>query len=225
MKVLIVSKTHMSSMACVGAIDMTSRKSIRLMNPGGYNQPGDTDFVVRDVWELGYIPRQKVHPPHVEDVIITRNGDRESTIDDIVAYVLASGIPIWRGGVEQLFDGNLHFTSSGSGYASSPSMPNQSVGFWIADKDLVRNDYEGRVRYAYRIVPGMYNGQKSFPFVGYDEPVDKIPAGTLLRVSLARPYAREQNDELKCWLQLSGWYGLEAPDHKEKPDDDDYLPF
>jgi ATP-dependent DNA helicase RecQ len=45
-------------------------------------------------------------------------------------------------------------------------------------------------------------------FVGFQEPVEVIPAGTLLRVSLAhwwRP--REDADvEPRCYVQLSGWY-------------------
>ena len=49
MDVIIVSKTHMTTAACVGAIS-TSGKYLRLLNDGGYNQPIDTEFEVRQVW-------------------------------------------------------------------------------------------------------------------------------------------------------------------------------
>lgn len=223
MKALIVSKTHMSSMACVGAINMENHKSIRLMNADGFNQPGDTSFEVGEVWEIDYSPRANIHPPHVEDVIV-RRASYVSTIDDVVSYVLASGIPIWRGGLESLFDGNLRFTSSGGCYAQ-PEAPKQSVGFWIADRSLIRNDFNDKIRFAYRPILSSYTGQKAISYVGYQEPLAIIPSGTLLRVSLARPWSLQQNEELKCWLQLSGWYGIEMPEHQTKPDDENDLPF
>lgn len=51
-------------------------------------------------------------------------------------------------------------------------------------------------------------GWRSIKFKGFEEPVDVIPAGTLLRVSLARWVSFNEGEEPKCWLQLSGWYDL-----------------
>lgn len=38
MEVLIVSKTRMSSAACVGALVLSNNRYARLLNPGDYNQ-------------------------------------------------------------------------------------------------------------------------------------------------------------------------------------------
>ena len=52
----------------------------------------------------------------------------------------------------------------------------------------------------------------SIPYVGYEAPVLVIPAGSLVRVSLARwwhkPNAPDEGET--CSLQLSGWFGLPA---------------
>jgi hypothetical protein len=52
-------------------------------------------------------------------------------------------------------------------------------------------------------------GLLDVPFVGFDEPVDVIPAASLIRLSLARWWKHPEADEdfeLRCYLQLSGWY-------------------
>jgi len=61
-----------------------------------------------------------------------------------------------------------------------------------------------KVRYLY---PGE-TGKRSLPYVGFASPVDTIPAGTLLRVSLARWWDKYGETEERCSLQLSGWYDL-----------------
>ena len=70
MKAVIVAKTHMNRMACVGALELGTNKGIRLLQPNGSNQPGDTDFDVGQTWELEYKPRPEIRPPHVEDVLV-----------------------------------------------------------------------------------------------------------------------------------------------------------
>lgn len=221
MRVLIVSKTHMSNSACVGAIDMKSHKSVRLLNAEGFGQPVDTPFSIGSIWDIDCVPRPNLVLPHVEDVLV-RSQVYVSDTEDLVAYVHSSGIPIWRGGLESLFDGKIQSTSSGGSYVATPNMSNQSVGFWIADRDLIRNDFKEKVRYCYRPITGTYAGQKCSPYVGYDTPLEVIPAGTLIRVSLARPYAREQGETPKCWLQISGWYGIEAPEVPATDLDEEY---
>lgn len=46
----------------------------------------------------------------------------------------------------------------------------------------------------------------SIKYVGFAEPINKIPAGTLVRVSLARWWRPTETSEERCYLQLSGWY-------------------
>ena len=48
MDVIIVSKTHMSSAACVGGV-LANGRFVRLLDSKGYNQKLDTDFNIGDV--------------------------------------------------------------------------------------------------------------------------------------------------------------------------------
>jgi ATP-dependent DNA helicase RecQ len=51
-------------------------------------------------------------------------------------------------------------------------------------------------------------GGRTLTFVGFQEPIPEIPAGALLRVSLAhrwRPADRPEEED-RCFVQLSGWF-------------------
>lgn len=199
MKVVIVSKTHMSSIVCVGGIDTDNNRSVRLLQEGGYNQPADTEFEVGQLWEIDYSPRKDVIPPHTEDVIIHKKQriNQEVNINKVIKN---SGIDVWKGSPRCLFNRLIGFTQSGSGYISHRiGLPIQSTGFWISDEDL---DYQvDSQKYTY-----LYS--KYLKYVGFATPVDVIPAGTLIRVSLARWWKPEdvQDLEERCYVQLSGWY-------------------
>jgi ATP-dependent DNA helicase RecQ len=95
--------------------------------------------------------------------------------------------------------------SSGSLFiAERTGLPVRSTMFWVPDQPL-RRDCEGkRIRYRY---PNP-DGGRLLTFVGFQDPVEEILAGTLLRVSLAhwwRPKDRPE-EELRCHAQLSGWF-------------------
>ncbi len=205
-RVLILSKTQMNNkQVCVGGI--TSRgRYVRLLDVNGNNQPENTDLSIRQVWEIEFYERQNNTPPHVEDILI-RNRKRTGSLQDNITikdFIEKINIPIWRGNPDQLFDKLLKWTHSGSGYIDrNGDIPKNSVGFWISDEDLKRKDYNG-IRYQYPSIIGW----RSIKFKGLDAPVDSIPAGTLIRVSLARWVSFDENEEPKCWLQLSGWYDL-----------------
>lgn len=216
--VLILSKTKMNhNQVCIGGLTLNGRY-VRLIDENGNNQPDNTDLAPRQVWEIEFNDRQNNIPPHVEDVIVvdrTRKGilREDITIKD---FIEKREIPIWRGHPDNLFDNLIQWTQSGSGFIDkNGGVPNHSVGFWISDKDLRKKDYEG-IRYQY---PNT-SGWRSIKYKGTEEPVDLIPAGTLIRVSLARWHAFKEGEELKCWLQLSGWYDLGL--HSDEADD---LPF
>lgn len=207
MDVIIVSKTHMSSMACIGGV-LADGRLVRLLNENGYNQPGDTKLNIGDVYKITFKEKAGKRPPHVEDILVSEMIFKSSfaSIEKMVNYLQEKiKVKIWRGSPEVLFDGKLQWTTSGSGYISeSGEIPANSVGFWIPDRVLTRNDYEDKVKYIYQHT--QINSRK-IPFVGYQTPVDTIPTGTLLRVSLARWWKRA-DDEERCYLQLSGWYVL-----------------
>ena len=223
MDVIIVSKTHMSSAACVGGV-LANGRFVRLLDSNGYNQDSDTELEVGDVYTITFSERHDKRPPHVEDILLTSMTHKFSfsTIDKMVEYLTEKlKVKIWRGSTEILFDGNLQWTSGGSGFISeSGEIPENSVGFWIPDKELTRKDYNEKVRYSYPI------RWRNISFVGFQSPVDKIPAGTLVRVSLARWWSPNEDEE-RCYLQLSGWYGLPEQENESETDDyeDDDLPF
>lgn len=222
MDVIIVSKTHMSNAACVGGV-LDNGRFVRLLKSNGCNQDSDTSIEVGQVYTINFSERKYKTPPHIEDILVhsmTHKSTFES-IDKMVECLISKlKVKIWDGSSDILFDGNLQWTRGGSGYISkNGGVPNNSVGFWIPDKDLKRNDFRDKVRYSYPI------GSRNISYVGFQTPIDLIPAGTLVRVSLARWWS-PNDDEERCYLQLSGWYGLPEPSSSESTDDEDnYLPW
>jgi len=219
MDVIIVSKTRMSNAVCVGGV-LANGRFVRLLDKNGHNQDIDTDFKIGDVYTMTFQERTNIRPPHTEDILVD-SAQYKFTFESIakmVSYLTHKlNVNIWRGGISSLFDRNLLWTSSGSGYISANGqIPMQSTGFWLPDKDLRRSDYGDKVRYSYPLTPILNSGDdllglvvqsRYISFVGLQEPVDIIPANTLVRVSLARWWQRPDSvDEERCYLQLSGWY-------------------
>ncbi|PHQ29390.1 dual OB domain-containing protein [Leeuwenhoekiella nanhaiensis] len=223
MDVIIVSKTHMSNAACVGGI-LANGRFVRLLNSDGYNQDSDTDLEVGDVFTITFSERTDKRPPHVEDILVYSLEHKFSfpSIEKMVDYLTVKlKVRIWKGSPDILFDGKLNWTNSGSGYINEENgICKNSVGFWISDRDLTKKIFYDKTRYNY---PNT-NGWRSLPFVGYGNAVENIPAGTLMRVSLARWWDTNGTTEERCSLQLSGWYGLPEPDTKNEEEEDD-LPF
>lgn len=223
MEVLIVSKTHMSSAACVGGLVLSDNRYVRLLNPNNYNQPTDTDFKVGDVWDLNLTNRTQLHPPHIEDVIITSKTYLRR-VEDMPTFLTQRNVIDWNGHIDNVFGGLLHWTNSGTGYIPlGGQMPTKSVGFWLADKNLIRVTFDTKTRFRY---PNGSN-YRNISYVGYQETIATIPSGTILRVSLSRIFPPE-NSEITAprgyYLQLSGWYGLEESNNANPPPADD-LPF
>lgn len=204
MDILILSKTHMNNCkCCIGGITGNGRY-VRLLTPTGENQPENTDLNPRQVWEVEFTERPNMTPPHVEDILVhTRKlkGKLKPEIT-ILDFIKQRKIQIWTGSPEVLFDGLIKWTNNGSGYISKDAVSAHSVGFWISDKELTKSIYYDKSRYSYHDT----NGWKSLPYVGFEDTVEIIPAGTLIRVSLARWWDTKGTTELRCPLQLSGWY-------------------
>lgn len=237
MDVIIVSKTHMHTAACVGGV-LANGRFVRLLDEYGHNQDINTPMKIGDVYTIVFEERENKRPPHVEDILVSEMKLKGSflTIERMIEYLKDKlKIKIWSGSTEILFDGKIKWTNSGSGYISaSCETPDNSVGFWIPDKPLTRRDYQGKVKYSYPPISKVELGfvverlWRSLPFVGFQNPVDIVPASTLVRVSLARWWAPDNSDdEERCYLQLSGWYGLPEPERIELEDEggDEDLPF
>lgn len=200
-KVVITSKTRMSQGYCVGGFDVSQKKYIRLLKSTGKNQGYDTDFEVGELWRLSYTPQENVTPPHVEDVLVT-NQIYIRPITDLSDYIQRRITP-YVGCITGLFESTVGFTQNGGPYINGvKGLPTNSVGFWLVPKELEMVETpDGKIRYKVK-------GEKyGLPFVGLQKPVESIPAGTLVRVSLARWWAPKDSDfEKRCYVQLSGWY-------------------
>lgn len=208
MDVIIVSKTHMANGICVGGV-LANGRFVRLMKMDGHNQDKDTPFKVSDVYTIEFQEKEFKKPPHVEDILVSKKEFKFtfSSIGNMVKYLKEKlKVKIWEGNPDNLFDGKLEWTDGGSGYISiDGEIPEHSVGFWISDRPLTKRIAFEKVRYNYPYP----NGWRSLPYVGFDEPVQRIPSGTLIRVSLARWWDRNGETEDRCSLQLSGWYDYE----------------
>lgn len=204
-KVLIVAKTRRGSGACIGAISESGR-SLRLDPPdldseGVYNQ----EYEVGDVWELrSYEFPSETVAPHVENVIV-RVKRRLARNWNCIPAILKHMPPL-EGGIDFLYDGLTQGTPGGVLYISEENgVPSYSTMFWRPDRPL-RLDHSGkRLRYCYP----KPNGDAKLTYVGFPDPLPEIPAGALVRVSLAhwwRPDDADDNMELRCHCQLSGWF-------------------
>jgi len=220
-KILITSKTRKGKAACVGGLIISNNRFVRLLNPGNWDQYADTDFDIGDIWEISFTDRQNIEPPHIEDIII-HSKSYIGKIDNFTNFILNSGIKIFRGIPNNIFNGLLGWTSLGSGYIENKNnLPNNSVGFWISDKDL-RLDDDGK-HYIYPS-SSIFSRIKRFPYVGFEPKIQIIPKGTLMRISLARWWKPEESEmNERCYLQLSGWYDLSEQEQKDNEADD--LPF
>lgn len=203
MEVLIVAKTHMKNGACVGALELHTRKNVRLLTVNGDNQPKDIDFEVGQVWDIEYSARENIIPPHVEDILVSKKKYLRRQ-NNLVSF-LKDNVKVWAGDPTCIFEHKLHFPIGKGGYVvSSHGTPSQSVGFWLTDKDLELTIFADQKHFFYF---GGFNNVHSIPYVGYAPIINKIKKGTLVRVSLARWWKPNPTvEEKRCYCQLSGWY-------------------
>jgi hypothetical protein len=202
MEIIIISKTHKGQAACVGGMIVVNKQFVRILNQGKRDQPANTDFNIGDIWEVEFTKANNIIPPHIEDIIILykRFSRRVSNVSD---FILNSGVTIFRGSPEHIFNGKLGWTGSGVGYIENKeNLPDNSVGFWISDIDL---KFDG-THYLYDS-DNFFDPTKKIKFVGFQSIIDVIPAGKLIRISLARWWKPEDSEmSERCYLQLSGWY-------------------
>ncbi len=206
MEILITSKTHKGKAACVGGLVLNDNRYVRLLNPGNWDQYADTDFEIGEIWEINFEDREDIEAPLIEDIIIQSQTYLRDE-PNIADYISNCGLTIYSGDPSSVFEGRLGWTGSGAGYIGNrDDLPVNSVGFWRSDKDLSLEEDGKHYQYSSNC-PFIRN--KRFPYVGFEPTVDIIPAGTLLRVSLARWWKPEDSEmDERCYLQLSGWYRL-----------------
>lgn len=197
MEVLIVAKTKWGQYFCVGAIEISTQKFLRLMDFNGGYQPINTPFKIGQVWDVDYL-NVPGRPPHIEDVIVKAK-TLEGDVANLKEYI-SLNFPIWKGDPNKLFESKLSWKNA-SGFLNNPSdLPANSVGFWICDKDLLLIDEY----YVYQTTFSLFN--RRIKYKGEQLPIATIPSGTLIRVSLAKWWKMNEATEERCYLQLSGWY-------------------
>ncbi|MFN2203894.1 MAG: RecQ family ATP-dependent DNA helicase, partial [Caldilineaceae bacterium] len=215
MRVLIVAKTRMRGGACIGAISTTGQ-SLRLV-PADLDPDGsfNLEYNVGEVWELDDFQfATDLVPPHVENVLVHRKHIEYR--HDNPERLIEGLMPPACGGVGLLYDGLVQTSVSGSMFISEGTgVPGFSTMFWRPDNPLTLDDSGKRLHYSYPTP----NGPAKLAYVGFQDVVEEIPAGTLVRVSLAHWWRPDESDEmeLRCYLQLSGWYVSVSPPPPSPP--------
>ena len=149
--------------------------------------------------------------PHLEDVNVISRGkkgelkDELKQVDKLSQFLKQFNIPIFEGNLILAFDGKLKYTQNGTLFINKEDIPAYSTCFWICDRDVHRSDFQGKQRYNYN--DGSKQWGYNIPYVGMINAVDKIPKGSLIRLSLAHWWKpKDSEDEERCYLQLSGWF-------------------
>ena len=166
-------------------------------------------------------PETSLIPPHNENIVVYEKQllHRAKDPKDLVSAIELL-MPPKTGHPQELYEGLLKVTGSGSLYVpAGDDVPHYSTTFWRPDQPLIRDTEGRRIRYRYPT----QNGGYTLTFVGFQEPVETIPAGTLLRVSLAHRWRPkdEPDAEERHYAQLSGWFLEAEKQEKEKPLDEE----
>lgn len=209
MKVLIVSKTKMQHGFCVGGVSANG-DFVRLLDENGHHPNNSTNYEIRQIWEIVYrSPSNPRSLPHSEDVCVIFKKLKYCLNENItmIDFLNQKNINIYQGPISNLFESKLQYTQNGVGFINRNNIPQNSVCFWIANRDIIRSDYKGKIRYKYN--DGSRHWGYNISYVGLSDPVDNIPQGTLIRMSLAHWWSPNDSDvEDRCYLQLSGWYDI-----------------
>lgn len=201
MEVLIVSRTRMRNGVCCGGVNLKTGEFIRLHDHWGRNLTPEAPFQIGQVYDMNY--RKALHArtiPHVEDKEIMPDYKlvNELPTSDFVTEI-DRPISVPCGGIDSIFEGKLRH-SAYSTYISPEAIPINSVCFWRPNAMLVKSVFLGKTRYWF--------DNHIISYVGFQEPLDVIPAGTLLRMSLANWWSPDDITEKRCYLQLSGWFEI-----------------
>ena len=204
-KVLIVAKTKMKTGICLGGLVAGSYRSVRLLPAQGYNHPQNKRIHVGEIWDLTLkdMPKGEIAPPHTEDMRIIQERYIRAVPPSQLKAVLLKRVKSPFVHPSALFDGRIQFTPNKRGYVSpADGLPGYSTGFWRFEKALHKGLNNAKPRYIY--FDDEANQTLDIPHVGFQEPLEIIPPGALLRFSLSRGYSDDRKQ--RRWLQLSGWF-------------------
>lgn len=217
----------MAKGACIGAITETG-ESVRLIPFNAVTHDGaNREYNVGDIWEITaeLVPETSLIPPHVEDVFVLEkrlvhsDPDTRSLVTPIELLM-----PPKTGKPQILYEGLLQTTRNGSLYVPAGSnVPSHSTTFWRPDQQLTRDTDDKRIRYRYPTV----NGGCTLTYVGFQDPIEFIPEGMLLRVSLAHRWRPENRPDVeeRHYLQISGWFSEEIQESQPNATPEDKPSF
>lgn len=201
MDVLIVSRTRMKKGVCCGGINLDNGEFIRIHNERGGNLSEEAPFQIGQIYNLQYQTAWNKRPcPHTEDKQIQPSYQLIKVLSESeIIHTIDNLVNVPYGDINVIFDGMLHH-SKYAAYISSDAIPNYSVCFWRPNSPLYKSEFMGKIRYAFN--------NDYISYVGFQNVVKTIPEGTLLRMSLANWWAPDDITEKRCYLQLSGWFGI-----------------
>ncbi len=231
MRAVLVARTRMGQNVCVGVARESDGAAFRLVPVRSPNHHGwrAFDAPIGSRLKIHGFPASDISPPHVEDYRVSHWRAIGNRVADLAGWIRSTA-PIRDGGPQKLFDGLLDIEPSGSRWLDpAGALPPGSVEFWELPFDIFRRSatdgksgcaYAAAKRHSFRV-----------KYVGLEPEIESVPAGTIVRVSLARAWRRAGDKSDRCWLQLSGWYparGVELIWHAEPPKsprNDDGSPF
>ena len=203
--VLVTSKTKASNNnICIEAITKDG-KNVRLLYSMNSNISETLNINIYDNLLIKYQELETIQFPHAENInvfyikIISKNN---KPMLDILNTL---NINILQGDPTSLFDKKLVWTQDtwhSMGYVSLNNVPEYSIHFWIADKDL----YLNKNKYEYIIDDKTYSMQ----YTGVHKPQDCIYKGTLIKISLANWWNNNSSNDSRCILELSEYYPYES---------------
>jgi ATP-dependent DNA helicase RecQ len=199
--VTIVAKTRQRHGACVGGITADGRSVRLIAADAAFNEHHNLEYEVGQRWEIDAAPDRDIIPPHVENVVVHHKRPLAPAAD--LVGLIETHMPPAVGGPEVLYEGLLRAGTHGALYVEREGIPPYSTTFWRPDRPLTRDTTGKRIHYCYPAD----DGHRSLTFVGFQEPPEVIPAGALVRVSLAHWWRPQEHPEkaVRCYVQLSGW--------------------
>lgn len=150
--VVVVAKTRMGKLLCIGAVEERQGRSSRLIPSVSHEYHGWHSFepkIGERLTVVGVRDRDCIKP-HVEDFIVERYVVKGERIADLVPWI-TDRCEIWSG-LPTLFGGHLEATEAGSRFLESGgTLPQASVGFWQLPFALYRREsFENNKRTAGR---------------------------------------------------------------------------
>ncbi|MCS6923056.1 MAG: hypothetical protein NZM10_01630 [Fimbriimonadales bacterium] len=223
---IIVAVTHMhEGRCCVGALQVERDEAGQLVpirnwrvlqSDGSFPLLSETMFRVGDIWRLLLTPSPayKLKPPHLEDSRLLK-AERIGKLKEPLAFYLYRilqrnpQIPLIQGDAAALFEGKLcqapyDSRDSWSRYVLPSDPPRFSTSFWIPNFSLRVGYHFDKLRVFSR------DKQLSMRYVAVEPRLqagDEIPAWSLLRVSLARPWSPDEHTPPRSYMMLSQYYG------------------